>query len=132
VKLRYFVGMSYEEAAAALGIAVPTAKQWWAYARAWLRVELGASNRFGGVWSQNRTLKLQYFSRPEFACKNNEQFRQAIAAGGRSSLVSSRHGEAVGETRRLSSIRVQTTRYLICKVIKRQKGARFIAGRHMR
>jgi eukaryotic-like serine/threonine-protein kinase len=30
VKLRYFVGMNYEEAAAALGIAVPTAKQWWA------------------------------------------------------------------------------------------------------
>ena len=41
VKLRYFVGMSYEEAAVALGIAVPTAKQWWSYARAWLTVELG-------------------------------------------------------------------------------------------
>ena len=41
VKLRYFVGMSFEEAAEALGIAVPTAKQWWAYARAWLRVEIG-------------------------------------------------------------------------------------------
>lgn len=40
VKLRYFVGMSFEEAAAALGIAVPTAKQWWAYARAWLTVEM--------------------------------------------------------------------------------------------
>jgi RNA polymerase sigma factor (TIGR02999 family) len=40
VKLRYFVGMSFEEAAAALGVAVPTAKQWWAYARAWLTVEL--------------------------------------------------------------------------------------------
>jgi len=38
VKLRYFVGMSFEEAAEALGIAVPTAKQWWSYARAWLRV----------------------------------------------------------------------------------------------
>ena len=42
VKLRYFVGMSFDEAAAALGIAVPTAKQWWAYARAWLTVELRA------------------------------------------------------------------------------------------
>jgi len=41
VKLRYFVGMTFEEAAAALGIAVPTAKEWWAYARAWLRVEIG-------------------------------------------------------------------------------------------
>jgi RNA polymerase sigma factor (TIGR02999 family) len=40
VKLRYFVGMTFEEAAAALGIAVPTAKEWWAYARAWLRVEI--------------------------------------------------------------------------------------------
>lgn len=40
VKLRYFVGMSFEETAAALGIAVPTAKQWWAYARAWLAVEM--------------------------------------------------------------------------------------------
>jgi RNA polymerase sigma factor (TIGR02999 family) len=43
VKLRYFVGMTFEEAAQALGIAVPTAKQWWAYARAWLRVELGSA-----------------------------------------------------------------------------------------
>jgi RNA polymerase sigma factor (TIGR02999 family) len=40
VKLRYFVGLSFEEAAEVLGIAVPTAKQWWGYARAWLRVEL--------------------------------------------------------------------------------------------
>ncbi len=40
VKLRYFVGMSFDEAATALGIAVPTAKQWWDYARAWLTVEL--------------------------------------------------------------------------------------------
>jgi len=40
VKLRYFVGMNFDEAAAALGIAVPTAKQWWAYARAWLAVEM--------------------------------------------------------------------------------------------
>ena len=42
VKLRYFVGLNFEETAAALGIAVPTAKQWWAYARAWLRVEMAA------------------------------------------------------------------------------------------
>ena len=43
VKLRYFVGMTYEETASALGIAVPTAKQWWAYARAWLTIELGST-----------------------------------------------------------------------------------------
>lgn len=43
VKLRYFVRMTFDEAAETLGIAVPTAKQWWAYARAWLRVEMGRS-----------------------------------------------------------------------------------------
>ena len=42
VKLRYFVGLNFEETAAALNIAVPTAKQWWAYARAWLAVEMQA------------------------------------------------------------------------------------------
>jgi RNA polymerase sigma factor (sigma-70 family) len=36
VKLRYFAGMTLEEAAAALGIAVPTAKRDWAAARVWL------------------------------------------------------------------------------------------------
>ena len=40
VKLRYFVGLNFEAAATALGIAVPTAKQWWAYSRAWLSVEM--------------------------------------------------------------------------------------------
>ena len=48
VKLRYFVGMSFDEAATALGIAVPTAKQWWAYARAWLTVELRAGAATSG------------------------------------------------------------------------------------
>jgi len=43
VKLRYFIGLNFEETAAALGIAVPTAKQWWAYARAWLTVEMRGS-----------------------------------------------------------------------------------------
>ena len=41
VKLRYFVGMTFEETAAVMGITAPVAKQWWAYARAWLSVELG-------------------------------------------------------------------------------------------
>jgi RNA polymerase sigma factor (TIGR02999 family) len=44
-KLRYFVGLNFEETAAALGIAVPTAKQWWAYARAWLTVEMRGNRR---------------------------------------------------------------------------------------
>ena len=43
VKLRYFTGMSFEEAASVLGIAVPTAKKWWAYGRAWLAVALRPS-----------------------------------------------------------------------------------------
>jgi RNA polymerase sigma factor (TIGR02999 family) len=43
VKLRYFAGLSFEEAAAALSIAVPTAKEWWAYSRAWLAVEMRRS-----------------------------------------------------------------------------------------
>jgi RNA polymerase sigma factor (TIGR02999 family) len=42
VKLRYFVGMTIEEAAEVLGISVPTAKRHWAYARAWLAQEIGA------------------------------------------------------------------------------------------
>jgi DNA-directed RNA polymerase specialized sigma24 family protein len=40
VKLRYFIGMTFEEASEVLGIAVPTAKGWWAYARAWLALEI--------------------------------------------------------------------------------------------
>jgi RNA polymerase sigma factor (TIGR02999 family) len=43
VKLRYFTGMTFEEAASVLGIAVPTAKDWWAYGRAWLAVALRPS-----------------------------------------------------------------------------------------
>ena len=43
VKLRYFTGMTFEEAASVLGIAVPTAKEWWAYSRAWLAVALRPS-----------------------------------------------------------------------------------------
>lgn len=36
VKLRYFVGMTTEEAAEVLGISIPTADRWWNYSRAWL------------------------------------------------------------------------------------------------
>ena len=42
VKLRYFAGMTVEEAAAALGISEPTAKRWWAFARTWLYMEIRA------------------------------------------------------------------------------------------
>ena len=40
VKLRYFVGMTMEEAATALGLPLRTAERLWAYARAWLRREI--------------------------------------------------------------------------------------------
>ena len=42
VKLRYFVGVTLEEAAEALGISVPTEKRHWAHARAWLAQEIRA------------------------------------------------------------------------------------------
>ena len=45
VKLRYFVGMTNEEAAEALGISLATVKNYWAFARAWLYKEIGP----GGV-----------------------------------------------------------------------------------
>jgi RNA polymerase sigma factor (TIGR02999 family) len=41
VKLRYFAGCSNAEAAALLGVSPRKANQVWAYARAWLREELG-------------------------------------------------------------------------------------------
>ena len=40
VKLRYFVGMTLEEASDALGISARTADNYWAHARAWLFHEL--------------------------------------------------------------------------------------------
>jgi RNA polymerase sigma factor (TIGR02999 family) len=40
VKLRYFAGLTLDEAAQALGLARSTVGEHWAYARAWLRVEV--------------------------------------------------------------------------------------------
>jgi RNA polymerase sigma factor (TIGR02999 family) len=40
VKLRYFVGMPMQEAAAALGLSVRTAERLWTYARVWLKREI--------------------------------------------------------------------------------------------
>ena len=40
VELRYFVGMTADEAAAVLGISPTTADRYWAYARAWLQAEV--------------------------------------------------------------------------------------------
>jgi len=43
VKLRFFVGLDYSEAAEALGISQRTAKRCWTFARAWLYRELRSS-----------------------------------------------------------------------------------------
>ena len=44
VKLRYFVGMTMQEATEALGLAPRTAERLWTYARAWLRGEIRKSS----------------------------------------------------------------------------------------
>src|SRR5262249_18794791 len=49
VKLRFFVGCSNAEAASWLGISPRKADQVWAYARAWLREELGDDCRGSGA-----------------------------------------------------------------------------------
>ena len=41
VELRYFGGLTGEQAAEVLGISPTTADRYWAYARAWLRAEIG-------------------------------------------------------------------------------------------
>jgi RNA polymerase sigma factor (TIGR02999 family) len=40
VKLRYFAGLTVPQAAEAMGVSASTVDNYWAYARAWLRVEL--------------------------------------------------------------------------------------------
>jgi RNA polymerase sigma factor (TIGR02999 family) len=40
VKLRFFAGLTTEQAAAALGVSTSTAEKDWAYARSWLRVAI--------------------------------------------------------------------------------------------
>lgn len=41
VKLRYFVGMTMDEAAATMGMSLRNAERTWTYARAWLRRQIG-------------------------------------------------------------------------------------------
>src|SRR5207248_1129382 len=45
VKLRFFAGLTAEQAAAALGVSTSTAEKDWAYSRSWLRVTI---NRMSG------------------------------------------------------------------------------------
>ena len=48
VKLRYFTGLSVEEAAEMVGLSQSAAYKHWAYARAWLRRRLNAPGRSAG------------------------------------------------------------------------------------
>jgi RNA polymerase sigma factor (sigma-70 family) len=41
VELRYFAGLTVEEAAKTLGVSDRTARRYWVYAKAWLLEELG-------------------------------------------------------------------------------------------
>jgi DNA-directed RNA polymerase specialized sigma24 family protein len=40
VELRYFAGLTGEQAASVLGLSPSTADRYWAYARAWLQAEI--------------------------------------------------------------------------------------------
>jgi RNA polymerase sigma factor (sigma-70 family) len=44
VKLRYFAGLTSDQAAAVLGISSSTADRWWVYARAWLGRAVGSQD----------------------------------------------------------------------------------------
>lgn len=43
VKLRYFAGLSVEQAAATLGVPLPTAYRHWTFARAWLHAQVAGT-----------------------------------------------------------------------------------------
>jgi RNA polymerase sigma factor (TIGR02999 family) len=45
VKLRFFIGLTIEQAAEALGVATSTAEADWAYAKCWLRAEMSGDDR---------------------------------------------------------------------------------------
>jgi RNA polymerase sigma factor (TIGR02999 family) len=44
VELRYFAGLTLEEAASAAGVSIRTAHRYWTYAKAWLHNEISAGN----------------------------------------------------------------------------------------
>ena len=48
VKLRYFAGLTTEEAADALGMSVRTAERTWTYAKVWLLQAIEGSGKFPG------------------------------------------------------------------------------------
>ncbi|HXH48016.1 MAG TPA: ECF-type sigma factor [Terriglobia bacterium] len=48
VELRFFGGLNFDEAAAALGVSTPTVKRDWKTAKVWLLRELRRGKRNGG------------------------------------------------------------------------------------
>ncbi len=57
VKLRYFAGLSNQQAAEALGISSSTADNYWAYARSWLRLEVADVEGADGGGNSEKTRK---------------------------------------------------------------------------
>ena len=49
VKLRFFAGLTMPEVARALGLSLPTAERYWAFARTWLYAELHGQDTPSGV-----------------------------------------------------------------------------------
>ena len=49
VKLRFFAGLTVEEASGVLGLSAPTVKRHWAFARAWLFREMKRQRTGDGV-----------------------------------------------------------------------------------
>ena len=49
VKLRYFAGLTIEEAASSIGISIRTANRDWAYAKAWLLKQLSDPQKSQGI-----------------------------------------------------------------------------------
>ncbi|MGP1272676.1 MAG: sigma-70 family RNA polymerase sigma factor [Phycisphaerales bacterium] len=47
VELRYFAGMSMDDAAVLLGVSSRTAERWWRFAKAWLYANLGGRDESG-------------------------------------------------------------------------------------
>ena len=54
VKLRYFAGLTIEQAAEALGVSTTTAENDWAYARCWLRLEMGGQDPEGPAAAESQ------------------------------------------------------------------------------
>ncbi len=52
VKLRYFAGLTLAEAAEVIGISVPTAKRYWAFARMWLFTEISRRKAEGAGYAK--------------------------------------------------------------------------------